>query len=146
MPDVRTCASIAMWSTQPGENVGGSRALRSGRRNRFGKEGQQVSAQPRLTEEQASESTAEGYSRLNPFPAVLLTNRMLTAEGSGKEVRHFEISLEGSGLNYEVGDALGVKPTNCSSLVEELFDILHCDGEEAVQGPRGKEIFRFARR
>src|SRR6185369_10312457 len=47
------------------------------------------------------------HSRNNPFPAKLLTNRKLNGDGSGKDVRHFEISLEGSGLNYEVGDALG---------------------------------------
>jgi sulfite reductase (NADPH) flavoprotein alpha-component len=87
---------------------------------------------------------AEGFSRLNPFPGFLLANRRLTAEGSGKEVRHFEISLEGSGLVYEVGDALGVQPSNCPSLVEELLQALHCDGEEAVQSPRGEISLRKA--
>jgi sulfite reductase (NADPH) flavoprotein alpha-component len=81
-----------------------------------------------------------GFSRTNPFPAVLLGNRKLTTENSGKEVRHFEISLEGSGLDYEVGDALGVLPTNCPMLVEELLESLHCDGEEAVAGPQGDEL------
>jgi sulfite reductase (NADPH) flavoprotein alpha-component len=69
-----------------------------------------------------------------------LTNRRLTAEGSGKEVRHFEISLEGSGLVYEVGDALGIHPANCPSLVDELLQALRCDGEEAVPNPRGGEV------
>ena len=35
-----------------------------------------------------------------------------TAEGSAKEVNHVEILLSGSGLEYEVGDALGVWPVN----------------------------------
>jgi sulfite reductase (NADPH) flavoprotein alpha-component len=86
------------------------------------------------------EPAPEGYSRTNPFPAALLTNRKLTGEGSGKEVRHFEISLEGSGLSYDVGDALGVQPANCSSLVDELLHALQCDGEEAVPNPRGGEV------
>jgi sulfite reductase (NADPH) flavoprotein alpha-component len=87
-----------------------------------------------------AEPAAQGFSRTDPFPAVLLTNRRLTAESSGKEVRHFEISLEGSGLVYEAGDALGIYPSNCPSLVDELLQVLHCDGEEAVPNPRGGEV------
>jgi sulfite reductase (NADPH) flavoprotein alpha-component len=81
----------------------------------------------------------QGWSRKNPFPARLLVNRKLTGDGSGKEVRHFEISLAGSGLNYEVGDALGVIPANCSALVNDLITVLGCDGEEAVKTPDGTE-------
>lgn len=81
----------------------------------------------------------EGYSKKNPFPAALVTNRKLTAEGSAKETRHFEISLAGSGLAYEVGDALGVVPTNCPALVEDILRALNRDGEEAVPTPDGGE-------
>ena len=81
----------------------------------------------------------EIYSRKNPYPARLIANRLLNAEGSGKEVRHFEISLAGSGLEYEVGDALGVVPTNCGELVSDLLKALGCDGEEAVKTPDGAE-------
>jgi sulfite reductase (NADPH) flavoprotein alpha-component len=80
------------------------------------------------------------FSRKNPFPARLLTNRPLNGEGSAKEVRHFEISLEGSGLTYEVGDALGVQPANCPALVSDLLVVLGCDGEEAVKTPDGAEM------
>ena len=79
------------------------------------------------------------HDRRNPFPARLLANRLLNAEGSGKEVRHYEISLAGSGLSYEVGDALGVVPTNCSELVGNILAALGCDGEEAVKMPDGSE-------
>jgi len=74
-----------------------------------------------------------GYGRKNPFPARLLTNRLLNAQGSEKEVRHFEISLDGSGLSYEVGDALGVMPSNCPEIVSGILAALGCDGEEAVR-------------
>src|SRR6185369_11013355 len=37
----------------------------------------------------------KGWSKNNPFPARLVTNRKLNADGSQKETRHFEISLEG---------------------------------------------------
>ncbi len=87
-----------------------------------------------------SRMVVEGYSKTNPFAARLLTNRELTGAGSEKEVRHFEISLEGSGLTYEAGDALGVWPANCPSLASELLEVLRCDGEEAVPNPRGGEV------
>jgi sulfite reductase (NADPH) flavoprotein alpha-component len=81
--------------------------------------------------------TEPAYSKTNPFPAPLLTNRKLNAPGSGKDTRHFEISLEGSGLNYEVGDALAVVPVNCAALAEELIRALGCTGEEPV--PAGQD-------
>ena len=84
------------------------------------------------------------WSRKNPFPARLLTNRRLSAEGSVKDVRHFEISLAGSGLAYEVGDALGVFPSNCPQLVGEVLAALGCDGEEAVKTADGELPLRLA--
>ena len=88
---------------------------------------------------EAAQPAETGYSRRNPFPARLLANRLLNAPGSGKEVRHFEISLAGSGLTYEVGDALGVLPGNCPALVSDILGILGCDGEDAVNTPDGAE-------
>jgi len=84
-------------------------------------------------------TSAPAYSRTNPFPARLITNRRLNAPGSAKDTRHFEISLEGSGLTYEVGDALGVMPANCPALVDDIILALGCDGEEAVRDPKGAE-------
>jgi sulfite reductase (NADPH) flavoprotein alpha-component len=81
--------------------------------------------------------SAAGSSRKNPFPAPLLCSRVLNAAGSAKEVRHVEFSLEGSGLVYETGDALGVFPQNNPELVAELLTALGCDGEEAVPVPNG---------
>lgn len=88
----------------------------------------------------APAAPAECYSKTRPFPAPLLANRRLNAEGSSKETRHLEFSLEGSGLVYEAGDAFGVYPVNCPAQVEELLHALGCDGEEAVPAPFGGEI------
>jgi sulfite reductase (NADPH) flavoprotein alpha-component len=85
----------------------------------------------------ASAETTPGYTRKNPFLAPLLCSRVLNAAGSAKEVRHVEFSLEGSGLAYETGDALGVFPQNSPELVSELLTTLDCDGEEAVPVPNG---------
>ena len=67
----------------------------------------------------------------------MLTNRKLTLEGSEKDTRHFELSLAGSGYVYECGDSLGVFPTNCPELVEDLIRALHASGEEIVPGNDG---------
>ena len=84
-------------------------------------------------------ATPVGFSKKNPFPARLKTNLKLNGEGSAKDTRHFEIVLEGSGLTYEVGDALGVMPTNCGEFVQEILDAAGLDGEQAVMAPSGKE-------
>lgn len=89
-------------------------------------------------------TTATGWSKNNPFPARLITNRKLNAVGSEKETRHFEISLEGSALNYEAGDALGIWPANCPELVEEFLGALGTKGEEAVKISGGEFSLRCA--
>jgi sulfite reductase (NADPH) flavoprotein alpha-component len=88
----------------------------------------------------AVKEAAAGFGKANPFPAVLKTNRVLNGSGSAKETRHFEIVLEGSGLTYEAGDALGVAPTNCPEFVQEILTAAGCDGEESVTGPDGGEM------
>lgn len=70
------------------------------------------------------------YHRKNPFPAKLLVNRLLTDASSSKETRHYEISIAGSGLTYEAGDALCVVPTNCPELVADIIKAINCNGDE----------------
>lgn len=80
---------------------------------------------------------AGAWDKNRPFAATLLRVRNLNGPDSAKEVNHVEISLAGSGLQYEVGDALGIWPTNCGAHVEELLDAGGFTGEEPVQ-VRGK--------
>ncbi len=91
-----------------------------------------------------SDAVASAYSRKNPFPATVLAVRNLNGPGSAKEVNHVEFSLEGSGLSYEAGDALGVVPQNCPALVSDVLAALGCDGEEAVTTPAGELPLRRA--
>jgi len=77
-------------------------------------------------------TTASGWTRDRPFAAELLLNQRITARDSGKDVRHLELSLAGSGLSYQPGDALGVWPRNPPSLVEGVLDTLQLDGDHAV--------------
>ena len=67
----------------------------------------------------------------NPYQSKLLVNRLLNG-GSDKETRHFEISLEDSGLSYEPGDSLGVIPQNDPKVVDDLLSATGLSGEELV--------------
>ena len=87
-----------------------------------------------------STDPASLYSRKNPFPGRIVTNRVLSLPGSGKEIRHFEVSLAGSGLKYETGDSLGVFPDNDPALVEETLAALSATGEEPVPGNDGAPV------
>ncbi len=72
------------------------------------------------------------YSRSNPFQAEVLENLNLNGRGSDRETRHVEISLEGSNLQYEPGDSLGIYPQNHPRLVDELIEAMGWDADEAV--------------
>lgn len=72
------------------------------------------------------------YTRERPYQAELLVNQRITGRDSEKDVRHIEIALEGSGLSYQPGDALGVWPTQSDSLVDQIVDALALDGNETV--------------
>ncbi len=72
------------------------------------------------------------YSRTNPFRAEVLENINLNGRGSNKETHHLELSLEGSGLTYKPGDAVGIYPENDPALVDQLLSELPWNSEETV--------------
>lgn len=88
--------------------------------------------------------TLSRYDKKNPFAAILLDVTCLNKEGSSKEVNHVELSLAGSGLEYEAGDALGVWPVNCTELVQQLLDAGGWTGREAIQLKTGPTSLREA--
>ncbi|RAR38915.1 assimilatory sulfite reductase (NADPH) flavoprotein subunit [Paenibacillus sp. MDMC362] len=79
-----------------------------------------------------SDSTESEFSRSNPFQAEILENLNLNGRGSDRETRHIEISLEGSKLQYEPGDSLGVYPENHPQLVDDLIAAMGWNADEAV--------------
>lgn len=66
-------------------------------------------------------SVASAYDKENPFPSEVLGKIVLNGTGSSKEVLHVELSLEGSGLSYEPGDALGICPENRASEIDAVL-------------------------
>lgn len=79
-----------------------------------------------------TDSTESEYSRSNPFQAEILENLNLNGRGSDRETRHIEISLEGSNLQYEPGDSLGIYPENHPQLVDDLIAEMGWNADEAV--------------
>ena len=75
---------------------------------------------------------ASEWTRERPFAAELLVNQRITARNGTRDVRHLELSIEGSGFAYEPGDALGVWPTNPPALVDAIIESLHLDGGSAI--------------
>ncbi len=72
------------------------------------------------------------YNKQNPYTATLLTSQKITGRDSGKDVRHVEIDLEGSGLTYQPGDALGVWFDNSSELANAILGKVGLSGVESV--------------
>lgn len=78
-------------------------------------------------------SAPPSYTRAQPFAAAVLENQRIVSRDSERDVRHIELSLEGSGLRHEVGDALGVWPENSPRLVEQWLTLLKLDGNSEVE-------------
>ncbi|MGF1684375.1 assimilatory sulfite reductase (NADPH) flavoprotein subunit [Photobacterium minamisatsumaniensis] len=79
------------------------------------------------------QAAASTYSKQKPYEASLLVSQKITGRRSGKDVRHVEIDLEGSGLTYQPGDALGVWYDNDPILAHALVSKAGLTGEESVE-------------
>lgn len=85
-----------------------------------------------LAEAAPAAATTSAYGLKNPFPAEVLENILLNGKGSAKETVHVELSLAGSGLSYEPGDALAVIPTNADDVVADLLKAAQLTGNEEI--------------
>ncbi len=91
-----------------------------------------AAAQPQL-HAVPSTSSADAYDKHRPFEAEVLANQQITTSDAGRDVRHIELSIEGSGIRYEPGDSLAVLISNPPALVAELLDVLELDGDRSVE-------------
>ena len=89
----------------------------------------------------APAAPASAYNKANPFPATLLARQKITGRDSEKDVRHIEIDLSGSGLQYRAGDTLGVWFENAPAVVDEILAAVSLKGDEPVNaGGQGKTV------
>ncbi len=81
---------------------------------------------------EAPTATPSPYNRKNPYLAGLIRHERLTKAGSGKDTRHFVLSLAGSGLKYTPGDSLAVFARNSPRLVDEIIRLTGFDPSSPV--------------
>jgi sulfite reductase (NADPH) flavoprotein alpha-component len=75
-----------------------------------------------------------GRSRDNPVYATFLSRRRLNEKGSEKETWHIEFDLAEAGLDYAVGDSLGIYPANDPALVEAVLAALDAPPDFPIGG------------
>lgn len=83
---------------------------------------------------------AVAFDKKNPFPSEVLDHVMLNGERTSKETLHLEFSLEGSGLEYEAGDALAVIPVNADDVVAAILKQTGFSESEEVEIKGGEKL------
>ena len=97
-----------------------------------------------LERSSARASKRPRWSRRNPYSAVVVRNELLTAPESEKEVRHLVLDIEGSGLEYQPGDAVNVTPANEPALVAAIVERLGVPGETLIADRKGERTLTNA--
>ena len=94
-----------------------------------------IEGEPQGAEVQASSvstETQKAWSRERPFASSVVEKRLLSKAGSGKETMHYEFDLSGSGIEFHVGDCLGVNPVNRQVDINAVVEALDAAGTEKV--------------
>ena len=71
--------------------------------------------------------------RRNPVVVQVAVNHSMTGEGASRDVRHIELDLTGTGLNYLPGDSIGLFPPNDPALVDAILEATGADPETPIE-------------
>jgi len=88
----------------------------------------------------AASAAGPGRHRDCPGEAVFLGRRRLNKEGSEKDTWHVEVDVAGSGLDYVVGDSLGVFPRNDAALVEAVIRAIDAPPDFPIAGRTLRDV------
>jgi sulfite reductase (NADPH) flavoprotein alpha-component len=80
------------------------------------------------------------HNRDNPYFAPVVDKRPLTRDVSSKLTLHMALSIVGSEVTYEAGDACGVIPQNDHRLVDEILHRLKFHPDISVQIPKAGTV------
>lgn len=83
------------------------------------------------------------YSRTNPYIARIKDRFLLTGPTSTKKTYHISLDIEGSNLPFQVGDSIGVLPTNDPDLIDQILHKLNATGQEEIFDHRSKTTLPF---
>ena len=81
-----------------------------------------------------------GRSRDNPVPATFVSRTLLNKKGSEKQTWHIEFDLSASALDYNVGDAFGLFPTNDPALVDAILKALDAPVDFPIGGRALRDV------
>lgn len=84
--------------------------------------------------EALADPSPPGRERHHRVDAPIVVNRLLSATGSEREVRHYELDLTGAEIAYSAGDSIAVHVTNDPDLVDEVLTELGVGPDHAVAG------------
>lgn len=79
------------------------------------------------------------YSKTNPFLATIKERYSLCTPHSQKDTQHVVLCLQGSNINYEVGDSVAICPKNNPITVQRTLEALKATGSEIVKDRDQKE-------
>ncbi|MFC9896670.1 molybdopterin-dependent oxidoreductase [Nocardia sp. NPDC127579] len=81
----------------------------------------------------APRRAAAPFTRNAPLSVPLVRNEVLSRVTASKEVRRFGFDLSGLDASYEVGDSLGIWPSNDDALVREWLTATGLDGGRGIE-------------
>jgi sulfite reductase (NADPH) flavoprotein alpha-component len=76
---------------------------------------------------------------MNAFSVTVTENRRLTPDDYDRNVFHLELDISGTGLKYDIGDALGVYAENDKKKVNEFLQEYGLDGDKIISIDRRDE-------
>ncbi|MES2344315.1 MAG: sulfite reductase [Chlamydiota bacterium] len=79
--------------------------------------------------------------KAHPFFAKIKDRYLLTKPGSTKETYHIVLDTTGSGIDFKVGDSIGVFAQNDPILVQHLLEALRAKGSEPIHDLRSGNTF-----
>lgn len=87
-----------------------------------------------------SDDARPGRSRENPVCAAFVSRRRVNAPASAKTTNHVVLDLSECGLDYEVGDSLGVYPTNAPGLVDSILSVIGAPHDFPIAGKPLRQV------
>ena len=88
----------------------------------------------------APASAAPGSSRERPVEARFLSRTRLNKPGSEKQTWHIEFDLAATGIDYAVGDAFGIFPTNDPALADAVIAALAAPPDFPIGGRALRDV------
>jgi sulfite reductase (NADPH) flavoprotein alpha-component len=88
------------------------------------------------------EAKKPGRCREQPVEARFIERRKLNGPGSEKDTWHVEFDLSDSGIDYVVGESLGIFPANDLGLVDQIIAMLGVSHTADVNGRALRDVLK----